>query len=202
MSHLCPAHLVDTTHNVTGLRFDYSGNSIIASYNDDDIYRMNCIDHTTPHESDGLFDSNISEEQQKGFDLRYSGHRNSDTVKQVSFLGSQSEMVVSGSDCGHIFIWETSTGKLIKVLKADSVGAVNCLSSHPNLPILASSGLESNGKLWFPMGEHKPITNGSSDSIRVQVMNTSSLLCQLFLTDHKKSMSLLQYYDCHLYRNL
>jgi WD repeat-containing protein 42A len=171
MSHLCPKHLLNTTHNVTGLRFDYSGQNVIASYNDDDIYRMNCIDHTIPYPGLGeLFDSSMSEEQQKGYDLRYSGHRNSDTVKQVSFLGSHSEMVVSGSDCGHIFIWETSTGKLIKVLKADSIGAVNCLSSHPDLPILASSGLESNGKLWFPMGEHKPITNESAESIRVQVL--------------------------------
>lgn len=85
-------------------------------------------------------------------------------------------MVVSGSDCGNIFIWETSTGKLTKVLKADSKGAVNCLSSHPDLPILASSGLESNGKLWFPMGEHKPMTHGSAESIRVQVINDSLLL--------------------------
>jgi hypothetical protein len=93
MSHLCPAHLAEKTHHVTGLRFDYSGNNIIASYNDDDIYRMNCIDHATADQLDGVFDSTMSEERPKGYDLKYSGHRNRDTVKQVSFLGSQSEVL-------------------------------------------------------------------------------------------------------------
>ena len=44
----------------------------------------------------------------------YNGHRNSDTVKQVNFYGQRSEYVVSGSDCGHIFIWSTSTGELVR----------------------------------------------------------------------------------------
>lgn len=85
MSHLCPAHLAEKTHHVTGLRFDYSGTNIIASYNDDDIYRINCIDHATGN--------TMSEDRQKGYDLKYSGHRNRDTVKQVSFLGSHSEVL-------------------------------------------------------------------------------------------------------------
>ena len=36
-----------------------------------------------------MFFSGLAE----GFDMRYKGHRNCDTVKQVTFLGSQSEMV-------------------------------------------------------------------------------------------------------------
>ena len=47
----------------------------------------------------------------------------------MSFLGSQSEMVVSGSDCGNIFIWDTDTGDLINMFLGDSKGAVNCLTS-------------------------------------------------------------------------
>ena len=38
-------------------------------------------------------------------------------------------MVVSGSDCGNIFIWDTDTGDLINMFLGDSKGAVNCLTS-------------------------------------------------------------------------
>lgn len=43
---------------------------------------------------------------------------------QVTYLGGRSEFVASGSDCGHIFIWSAGDGKLLKVLKADEIGAV------------------------------------------------------------------------------
>ena len=72
--------------------------------------------------------SSCSEYIQDGYINQYEGHRNHDTVKQVSFLGSQSEMVVSGSDCGNIFIWDTDTGNLINMFSGDSKGAVNCLT--------------------------------------------------------------------------
>jgi hypothetical protein len=50
---------------------------------------------------------------------RFSGHRNNDTVKGVSFMGSRSEYVVSGSDCGNIFFWEAATGELIQMVFGD-----------------------------------------------------------------------------------
>lgn len=31
----------------------------------------------------------------------------------------------------------------------------------PNLPILAISGLENRAKVWAPIGEHKPLVQGS-----------------------------------------
>ncbi|KAG5187598.1 WD40-repeat-containing domain protein [Tribonema minus] len=82
----------------------------------------------------------------------------------VSFFGPRSEYVVSGSDCGHVFIWDTGTGALVNLLKAtlslllldtqrthgDRVGAVNCLEPHPFLPVLATSGLEHDAKIWRP----------------------------------------------------
>jgi WD repeat-containing protein 42A len=108
------------------------------------------------------------------FFRRYNGHRNSDTVKQVAFMGNRSEWVVSGSDCGHIFIWETKTGRLVKVLYGDSVGAVNCLASHPQLPLLATSGLENNAKLWYPMGEHTSIERDGDEKEKVDTIIQSN----------------------------
>ena len=91
--------------------------------------------------------------QGPGFKMRFKGHQNNDTVKQVAYVGHESNFVVSGSDCGRIFIWNAKDGKLVKLLEADSIGATNCLACHPHLPILASSGLQNNAKIWTPTGE-------------------------------------------------
>jgi hypothetical protein len=53
---------------------------------------------------------------------KFSGHRNNDTVKGVAFMGSRSEFVVSGSDCGNIFFWEAATGELIQMAFGDRWG--------------------------------------------------------------------------------
>lgn len=68
------------------------------------------------------------------------GHLNSETVKGVSFMGVADEYVVSGSDCGHVYIWSKQDGKLQKLVKGDR-SVVNCLEPHPYLPAtLATSG--------------------------------------------------------------
>eukprot|EP01138_Halocafeteria_seosinensis_P009738 gb/GECG01009949.1/.p1 GENE.gb/GECG01009949.1/~~gb/GECG01009949.1/.p1 ORF type:complete len:701 (+),score=89.68 gb/GECG01009949.1/:1-2103(+) len=79
------------------------------------------------------------------------GHRNVNTVKGVTFMGPNSDFVVSGSDCGTIFMWNTKTAELVGAMKGDSIGAVNSLSPHPHhLPLLVTSGLESNASVWQP----------------------------------------------------
>ena len=70
---------------------------------------------------------------------------------------------MSGSDCGHVFIWSAQNGRLVKLLKADRVGAVNCLTPHPYLPMLATSGLENSAKLWSPDGEYLPLVKNSRE---------------------------------------
>jgi len=58
--------------------------------------------------------------------------------------------VISGSDCGHIFIWNSNTGKLQQLLFGDRIGAINCLEPHPFFPYLVTSGLENTAKVWRP----------------------------------------------------
>ncbi|KAL3160011.1 hypothetical protein ABBQ38_010398 [Trebouxia sp. C0009 RCD-2024] len=83
----------------------------------------------------------------------YSGHVNSETVKGVSFMGVADEYVVSGSDCGHVYIWSKHDGKLQQLLKGDR-HVVNCLEPHPYLPAtLATSGIEHDIKVWSPLAE-------------------------------------------------
>jgi DDB1- and CUL4-associated factor 8 len=133
---------------------------IIGSYSDDDIY---------------LFDT--SQEESTDAKYRYTGHRNTETsktlfnlskrlfrlffrtflfffkVKGVNFYGSNSDYIVTGSDCGRIFLYEKTTQQIVQVLKSDDHGVVNVLEPHPMFPVLATSGLDSDIKIYSPIGE-------------------------------------------------
>ncbi|MFT7799761.1 DDB1- and CUL4-associated factor 6 [Arapaima gigas] len=81
----------------------------------------------------------------------YKGHRNSRTmIKESCFWGNS--FVMSGSDCGHIFIWDRHTAEHLMLLEADN-HVVNCLQPHPYDPILASSGIDYDIKIWSPLEE-------------------------------------------------
>ena len=46
-------------------------------------------------------------------------------VKGVNFYGPRSEFVVSGSDCGHIFLWDKETESVVQFLEGDDCGVVS-----------------------------------------------------------------------------
>ncbi|CAM9333966.1 unnamed protein product [Chrysoparadoxa australica] len=135
----CPEHLKGSDEHITGVAVNHTGNMAVVTYNDEDVY-------TIAREGTSM------QEDDEGYVKRFSGHRNRQTVKQVNFFGHESDYVVSGSDCGHVFLWETATAELSQVFKADCIGAVNCLEPHPTMPILATSGLQHEAKLWAPTG--------------------------------------------------
>ncbi|KAJ3662359.1 hypothetical protein Zmor_006713 [Zophobas morio] len=83
--------------------------------------------------------------------VKYVGHRNARTmIKEATFWGN--DYVMSGSDCGHVFVWDKNTAKLRMLLQADQ-HVVNCLQPHPTLPLLATSGIDHDVKLWAPILE-------------------------------------------------
>ncbi|CAI7594774.1 unnamed protein product [Penicillium pancosmium] len=79
----------------------------------------------------------------------YRGHCNIKTVKDVNFFGLDDEYVVSGSDAGHVFIWDRKTTKLVNILEGDSE-VVNVVQGHPYEPTLAVSGIDSTIKVFSP----------------------------------------------------
>ncbi|KAF8778809.1 DDB1- and CUL4-associated factor 6 like protein [Argiope bruennichi] len=82
---------------------------------------------------------------------KFTGHRNARTmIKESTFWGDN--FIMSGSDCGHIFIWDRHTTELVMLMEADH-HVVNCLQPHPFDPILASSGIDYDIKLWAPTRE-------------------------------------------------
>ena len=69
-------------------------------------------------------------------------------IKEACFWGDSH--VMSGSDCGRVFVWNRFSGKLVMLWEADR-HVVNCLQPHPTLPILATSGIDYDIKLWAPI---------------------------------------------------
>ena len=48
-------------------------------------------------------------------------------VMDVNFFGPQSEYIVSGSDCGHIFFWDKQTEEVVQFLQGDNTEAVSAM---------------------------------------------------------------------------
>lgn len=102
-------------------------------------------------------------------------------IKEATFWGN--EYIMSGSDCGHVFVWDRNTANLKMLLQADS-HVVNCLQPHPTLPILATSGIDHDIKLWAPIMK-KP----SFDSVMAQnVSEYFTVNCLVFAFSCKLSL--------------
>ena len=97
----------------------------------------------------------------------YRGHCNVKTVKDANFFGLQDEYVVSGSDSGHLFIWDKKTTELLNILQGDSevtnvVQGIEINSpqrsfhakvfvpGHPYEPLIAASGIDHTIKIFSP----------------------------------------------------
>lgn len=142
----CPHHLIETQDvRITSLAFSNTS-ELLVSYNDELIYLF--------QKNMGLGPSPLSiprEDLQKLEEPQaYVGHRNSQTVKGVSFFGPHDEYIMSGSDCGHLFIWKKKGAQLVRLMKGDR-HILNQVEPHPNLPVIASSGIEKNIKVWAPV---------------------------------------------------
>uniref|UniRef100_A0A182PPW2 DDB1- and CUL4-associated factor 6-like n=1 Tax=Anopheles epiroticus TaxID=199890 RepID=A0A182PPW2_9DIPT len=83
---------------------------------------------------------------------KFVGHRNTRTlIKEATFWGD--DFVMAGSDCGGIFTWNRHTAKNVMIMCGDQ-HVVNCVRPHPTLPILATSGIDHDIKLWMPIRDH------------------------------------------------
>lgn len=135
----CPDHILKRTKmssyiNITCAVYNYIGTEILASYGNENIYLFDTADNTPGR-----------------YKNTYYGHKNRQTIKGVNFFGACSEFVMSGSDCGNFFMWDKNNESIVQWLTADERGAVNCLEGHPYFPIIATSGLGHDVKIWYPI---------------------------------------------------
>ncbi|GLH01088.1 Protein will die slowly [Gryllus bimaculatus] len=141
LKKFCPSHLNSTSHSahVTCAVFNYNGTEVMGSYNDEDIY---LFDVRNPNGSEYVH--------------KYEGHRNSATVKGLSFFGPRSEFVVSGSDCGNIYFWDKNSEAIVQWMPGDENGVI---------PVIATSGLDDDVKIWVPSCEQEPKMEGLKSAI-------------------------------------
>jgi DDB1- and CUL4-associated factor 8 len=143
----CPKHLIKGASarvHITSIAYSYA-REILVSYNDELIYlfQHNIGLGPNPVSAEPEFFNMLDQPQ------AYRGHRNFRTVKGVSFFGQHDEYVVSGSDCGNVFIWRKKGGELIRMMNGDK-SVVNCIEPHPHFPFMATSGIDNTVKLWTP----------------------------------------------------
>ncbi|CAJ0884956.1 13842_t:CDS:10, partial [Entrophospora sp. SA101] len=123
---------------------------------EDDVDKYDDNIYSTDEEDE---DSEYEEAHEEDVIKIYSGHVNSRTmIKEANFFGANSEYIMSGSDDGRIFIWDKITGEVVNLLKGDS-RVVNCLQPHPHLPILCTSGIDNDVKIWYPEGEENDLSD-------------------------------------------
>lgn len=67
-------------------------------------------------------------------------------IPLVNFIGVEDEFIASGSDDGNFFLWEKDTGKIHGIYEGDEA-VVNVIESHPRLPLIACSGIDTTIKV-------------------------------------------------------
>lgn len=99
---LCPEHLLQSKHSVTCAQYNPTADTVLATYNDEDIYTFNAKNGTV---------ENV-----------FQGHRNNNTVKGCSWFGD--DFIVSGSDDGYVYGWDRKSQHIVMSLYADENGVV------------------------------------------------------------------------------
>eukprot|EP01094_Clydonella_sp_ATCC50884_P022216 TRINITY_DN5062_c0_g1_i1.p1 TRINITY_DN5062_c0_g1~~TRINITY_DN5062_c0_g1_i1.p1 ORF type:complete len:631 (-),score=198.67 TRINITY_DN5062_c0_g1_i1:279-2171(-) len=127
------AHAPSRNQGATGLALNELG-ELAVTFGDADV----CLFDTRSAPCDDVCTDVVQ---------RYVGRANVQTfLKDVAFLGDD-QYVVTGSDCGRMFVWEKGTGRLVQWVRGDS-NVVNGVFPHPHGHALATCGIDSDVKVW------------------------------------------------------
>ncbi|OLL24778.1 WD repeat protein iqw1 [Neolecta irregularis DAH-3] len=121
----------------------------------------------------------------------YKGHANTQTVKDVNFYGLRDEYVVSGSDCGNLFIWDRDTSKIVQILQGDD-DVVNVVEGHPSHPTLAVSGIDNTVKIFSPNPKPEHIASRQRVVDEYKIIARNEMTKQQGLQDTISARTLMQ----------
>jgi WD repeat-containing protein 42A len=80
--------------------------------------------------------------------IELTGHTSIETVKRVGWMG---DFVVTGSDDGSIFFYDSHSGEFVNILRGHDSN-VNVVTVHREKKLLATSGVDHYALLWEPQG--------------------------------------------------
>ena len=140
----CPPDLTncDMETNPNSAVFSNNGSEILISYD--------FLGHTDKN----IYLWNTSSSTASPPKHIYRSYRDSPTI---NFYGENSEFILAGSNdayagvnSGDIFFWSKEGEGVVKVVPGDSHGIVRSVEVHPSLPVIASSGVDNDVKIWSP----------------------------------------------------
>lgn len=109
----------------------------VQSSSDQDTVLISSLDSTIR-----LLDANNG-----GNMTTFTGHRNNN-YRIPSVYGTDGQYIVSGSEDGRVFFWETETGKLLNTVMAHSGKVVSGLSIHDRSKQLITCGGDGSIIMW------------------------------------------------------
>ena len=139
--------------SVTALKYSKNGKNLVVN---------NCPGNIVLYD---VNNANVKNNIANNVVNTYNGHQNITTVKGVSFYGDDDEFVLSGSDCGRLFFWDKVSKEVVTCWQGDE-DILNVICPHPSQPVIATSGIDNDVKLWMPSGRKVP----SQDHIKNVVM--------------------------------
>lgn len=84
---------------------------------------------------------------------KYVGHKNVKTFLKGVAFACDDTYVTTGGDCGGMFVWNKETCELVCRAQADGQ-VVNNVCPHPSLPVLVTSGIDDEIRVWQPGEGH------------------------------------------------
>ena len=145
-----PAHLGvdDSSVSVSGICVAQDCRELLVSYESDQIYTFPIFGKSSFYSDKAfLYDEAVSSPPLPELAC-YGGHLNRKTfLKSARYAGPNDEYICTGSDSGHAYVYEKSTGAVSAFLKADAT-TCNGVVSHPRLPFFVTYGIDSTAKLW------------------------------------------------------
>jgi hypothetical protein len=165
-SHMSPNAKV----SVSGLDISKNGQEVLVSFEGDQIYTFPVYPHTksaagpTPEELAAAPQS-LTPPMPADYLTElasYGGHLNRRTfLKSAVYAGPNDEYICTGSDSGHAWIFERSSGTAVSFLGADS-RTCNGIVPHPSAPVFVSYGIDSSAKVWRATAPVDETVNDSS----------------------------------------
>eukprot|EP00397_Hematodinium_sp_SG-2012_P006254 GEMP01006282.1.p1 GENE.GEMP01006282.1~~GEMP01006282.1.p1 ORF type:complete len:559 (-),score=93.20 GEMP01006282.1:2001-3677(-) len=86
----------------------------------------------------------------------YTGRENVQTIaKEARFIFGGTH-IMTGGDCGGIFIWDVKHSEPVRRLHADRC-CVNCVLPHDGMQYILSSGIDDEIKMWDVSTQRRPL---------------------------------------------
>ncbi|CUG85664.1 unnamed protein product, partial [Bodo saltans] len=125
---------------IGGLSFSSRGSHLCINFKSNDVY-------TVPWQR--ATQAEAQDDRGTSADIgitRFRGRRNERTMFKEAIFFHDDAYVVTGGDCGNLYFWQSSSGKMVHHTKGDG-DIVNGVLAHEARPYLVCSGIDNTAKV-------------------------------------------------------